>query len=79
MLSLHASSILRDDMIRRIYPYTRIFVRIFGEYPILPSREYAAQTLLWSILSITAFSNLTGSSSGMLTPQFSGIMLSYNT
>ena len=33
-------------MIRRIYPYTRIFVRIFGEYSILPSQEYAAKTLL---------------------------------
>lgn len=27
-------------------PYTSIFVRIFGEYSFLPSREYAAQTLL---------------------------------
>ena len=46
MLSLHASSILRDDTIRRIYPYTRIFIRIFGEYSILSAREYAARTLL---------------------------------
>ena len=37
---------VRELMIRRIYPYTRIFVRSFGEYSILPSREYAAKTLL---------------------------------
>lgn len=29
-----------------IYPYTMIFSRIFGEYSILPSREYAAFSLL---------------------------------
>ena len=33
-------------MIIRIYPYTQIFVRIFGEYSFLPYLEYAALTFL---------------------------------
>ena len=54
-----------------------ILSRVFGAYPILLRRAYAAYSLLESILSVMALSSLAGAFFSMLTSQFSG-MIKFN-